>query len=110
METIDLKEIRAKYAARKCETQMEFERLMSEMNVEQTHLNAPPLDRERELAKQRELLKQQKQAINIQLHAISVESLDLEQKRKDINRVFHDLKHELIMLNPRGGYAKTTTE
>lgn len=43
METIDLKEIRAKYAARKCETQMEFERLMSEMNVEQTHLNAPPL-------------------------------------------------------------------
>ena len=100
------KEIRAKYEARKCENQMEFDRLMSEMNTEQTHLNHPYLDRERELAKQKELLEQQKQAINIQLNAIKLERLDLEQKRKDINRVFHDLKHELIMLNPREQYAK----
>ena len=100
------KEIRAKYEARKCENQMEFDRLMSEMNTEQTHLNHPYLDRERELAKQKELLEQQKQAINIQLNAIKVERLELEQKRKDINRVFHDLKHELIMLNPRENFAK----
>ena len=100
------KEIRAKYEARKCETQIEFERLMSEMNNEQAHFNNPYLDRERELAKQREMLETQKQAINIQLNAIKVERLELEQKRKDINRVFHDLKHELIMLNPREQYAK----
>ena len=100
------KEIRAKYEARKCETQMEFDRVMSEMNTEQTHLNHPYLDRERELAKQKELLEQQKQAINIQLNAIKVERIDLDQKRKDINRVFHDLKHELIMLNPREQYAR----
>ena len=106
------KEIRAKYEARKCENQMEFDRLMSEMNTEQTHLNHPYLDRERELAKQKELLEQQKQAINIQLNAIKVEriDLDLDQKRKDINRIFHDLKHELIMLNPRENYAKATAE
>ena len=100
------KEIRAKYQARKCKNQMEFERLMSEMNTEQTHLNHPYLDRERDLNKQKELLEQQKQAINIQLNAIKVERIDSEQKRKDINRVFHDLKHELIMLNPRESYAK----
>ena len=100
------KEIRAKYEARKCESQIEFDRLMSEMNTEQTHLNHPYLDRERELAKQKELLEQQKQAINIQLNAIKLERLDLEQKRKDINRVFHDLKHELIMMNPLENYAK----
>ena len=100
------KEIRAKYEARKCETQMEFDRLMSEMNTEQTQLNHPYLDRERELAKQRELLETQKQAINIQLNQIKVERLELEQKRKEINRVFHDLKHDLIMLNPRENYAK----
>ena len=100
------KEIRAKYEARKCETQMEFDRVMSEMNTEQTHLNHPYLDRERELAKQRELLETQKQAINIQLNQIKVERLELEQKRKEINRVFHDLKHDLIMLNPRENYAK----
>jgi superfamily I DNA and RNA helicase len=100
------KEIRAKYEARKCETQMEFDRLMSEMNTEQTHLNHPFLDRERELIKQKKLLEQQKSAINIQLDAIKLERLDLEQKRKDINRVFHDLKHELIMMNPLENYAK----
>lgn len=100
------KEIRAKYEARKCKTQMEFDRLMSEMNDEQTHFNHPYLDRERELAKQRELLETQKQAINIQLNQIKVERLELEQKRKEINRVFHDLKHDLIMLNPRENYAK----
>ena len=100
------KEIRAKYEARKCETQREFDRLMSEMNTEQTHLNHPFLDRERELIKQKKLLEQQKSAINIQLDAIKLERLDLEQKRKDINRVFHDLKHELIMMNPLENYAK----
>ena len=100
------KEIRAKYEAQVCATQMEFYRLMSEMNTEQTHLNHPYLDRERELAKQRELLETQKQAINIQLNQIKVERLELEQKRKEINRVFHDLKHDLIMLNPRENYAK----
>ena len=104
------KEIRAKFEARKCETQIEFDRVMSEMNTEQTHLNHPYLDRERELAKQRELLETQKQAINIQLNQIKVERLELEQKRKEINRVFHDLKHELIMLNPRENYAKATAE
>ncbi len=100
------KEIRAKYEAQVCATQMEFDRMMSEMNAEQTHLNHPYLDRERELAKQRELLETQKQAISIQLNQIKVERLELEQKRKDINRVFHDLKHNLIMLNPRENFAK----
>lgn len=104
------KEIRAKYEARKCESQIEFDRIMSEMNTEQTHLNHPFLDRERELIKQKKLLEQQKSAINIQLDAIKLERLDLEQKRKDINRVFHDLKHELIMMNPLENYAKATTE
>lgn len=104
------KEIRAKYEARKCENQIEFDRLMSEMNNEQTHINHPFADRERELAKQRELLQQQKKAIDIQLQAIKVECIDIQQKRKDINRIFHDLKHELIMNNPREQYAKNVAE
>lgn len=97
------KEIREKYPPRKVENQVEFDRIMHDMNQEQTHLNHPWLDRERELAKQREMLETQKQAINIQLRTIAVERIELEQKRKDVNRVFHDLKHELIMLNPKRG-------
>jgi seryl-tRNA synthetase len=102
-------EIKAKYEGRKCESQVEFDRVMSEMNAEQTQLNHPYLDRDRELAKQRENLMMQMDAIKIQLKGIAVERLELEQKRKDINRLFHDLKHELIMANPREKYAKAAT-
>ena len=104
------KEIRAKYEARKCETQMEFDRVMSEMNTEQTHLNHPYLDRDREIAQQRENIRIQMQALKTQDAALKIERMDLEQKRKDINRIFHDLKHELIMLNPREQYARPKDE
>lgn len=77
------------------------------MNAEQTEMNHPLLDRDRELAKQRQNLMMQMDAIKIQLKGIAVERLELEQKRKDINRLFHELKHDIIMLNPRDGYAKT---
>lgn len=100
-------EIIEKYSGHICATQMEFDRIMSEMNQEQTQLNHPWLDRDRELVKQREMLMTQKQAINIQLNQIKIERVQIEQKRKEINRVFHDLKHELIMLNPREQYAKS---
>ena len=104
------KEIRAKYEARKCENQMEFDRLMSEMNTEQTHLNHPYLDRDREIAQQRENIRIQMQALKTQDAALKIERIDLDQKRKEINRVFHDLKHELIMLNPREQYARPKDE
>lgn len=100
------KEIRAKYPARQLESQIEFDRVMSTMNEEQTSLNHPLLDRDRELARQRENLLIQMEAIKIQLKSIAIERLELEQKRKDTNRLFHELKHELIMANPREGYAK----
>lgn len=32
----------------------------------------------------------------------------LQKKQQAIDRVFHDLKHDLIMLNPRENYAKAT--
>ena len=104
------KEIRAKYEAQVCATQMEFDRIMSEMNTEQTHLNHPYLDRDREIAQQRENIRIQMQALKTQDAALKIERMDLEQKRKDINRIFHDLRHELIMLNPRENYAKATAE
>ena len=107
---MEAKELREKYPPREVETQVEFDSIMEKMNIEQTHLNYPYLDRERELVRQKELLEQQKQAINIQLNAIKLERLDLEQKRKDINRVFHDLKHELIVLNPREKFVKEQKE
>ena len=95
------KEIREKYPPRKVESQGEFDKYMSVLNNEQTLLNHPFLDRQRELAKQLKLIETQKQALNIQLNAIKVENLELEQKMKDLNRVFHQLKHEMAVMNPK---------
>lgn len=53
-------EIRAKYQIRPLDTQIEFDRIMHEINEDQTRLNHPYLDRERELIKQRDLLLTQK--------------------------------------------------
>ena len=100
------KKIRAKFSARKLENQNEFDRMMSEMNREQTLLNHPYLDRDRELAKQRSMLETQRNAIQIQIKQNQMERIELEQKRKDINRLFHELKHELIQLNPMDGWPK----
>lgn len=80
--------------------------MMATMNLEQTELNHPLLDRDRELAKQRENLLMQMEAIRIQLKTINVERINLEQQRKDINRLFHELKHDLIMANPLGSFPK----
>ena len=76
------------------------------MNSEQEHLNHPYLDRIRELRKQRSNLETQKQAINVQLNQINIERIELEQKQKDVNRLFHDLKHELIVMNPRENFVR----
>ena len=104
--TMNEKEIREKFAPRKCESQAEFDRIMSEMNVEQEHLNHPYLDQERELLRQIDLLNSQKAAIFVQINTIQMRRRDIEYNRKEINRVFHDLKHQLIQLNPHGSFPK----
>lgn len=100
------KEIREKYPPHVVETQIEFERIMSEMNAEQSHINHPWLDRDREIAVQRENIRVQIQALKQQDSALKMEHLALEQKRKDVNRIFYDLKHELLMLNPIERFAR----
>lgn len=95
-------EIRVMFAPVKCDNQVEFDGRMHAINNQQAIENRPYLDRLRELSKKATLIESQKQALNIQLNAIRAARLEIEQKQKDINRVFHDLKHELIELNPKG--------
>ena len=103
---MNFEEIKAKYQPRQLENQVEFDAIMSEINQEQGELNHPFIDRKMEIMKQRELLNIQKQAINQQLSALSVEYQEIEAKAKAINRPFHDLKHEFITLNPRERFIK----
>lgn len=100
------KEIRERFAPRECETQMEFQSIMEKMNSLQASYNHPYMDRDRELLSETHRLMTQKQAINIQLNMLKQERIEIEQKRKDINRVFNDLKHQLCIINPCEKFAK----
>lgn len=100
-----LEEVKGVFQPRKLESQVEFDRVMNAMNVEQEHLNHPSLDREREVLK-RTKIEAAILGLRIQLAEIQQERINLEQERKEINRVFHDLKHELIMMNPKEAFEK----
>lgn len=99
-------EIKAKFQPREVDSQTEFESIMKAMNHEQELQNHPYIDRKREIAKQRELLRIQKQAINQQLSVYSLEYQNIEAKQKEINRAFHAVKHEFIEMNPRERFIK----
>lgn len=99
-------EIKAKYQPREVDSQTEFETIMQAMNHEQELRNHPYIDRKAWIVKSRELLNIQKQAINQQLSALSLEYQDIEAKQKEINRAFHAVKHEFIVMNPRERFIK----
>lgn len=102
----EMQVLREKYPPQKCENQIEFEAIMSQMNDEQTHINHPFIDKDRELSVKKEELKLQLDAIYTEIRKINLERLELDAQRKEINRFFHDLKHELIMLNPREQFVR----
>lgn len=103
-------EIIAKYPPRKLANQAEFDRFMCELNAEQTHLNHPIYDQEREIRAKKEDIKIQIEKLRITMSELGKEILELEQQRKDLNRTFYDIKHELIQLNPIDGWVKEEEE
>lgn len=105
---MDVKTIVKNYPPHRVESQQEFDRYMALLNEEQGLCNRPLIDKERELNKQKSLIMSQKQALNVQLEVIHVQYVSVEQERAEINRVFHDLKHQMIMMNPKDGYGKLT--
>ena len=103
---MNFQELKAKYQPRQLENQVQFEQIMIAINEEQAQLNHPYDDRYYELTKERELLESQQKDIIIQLHKNRIMRIELEQEKKEINRAFHQLKHEFIELNPRDNFIK----
>ena len=100
---MDLNEIMGNVTTpRKCESQADFDRLMCDYNREQYRLNAPYNKRTGELVRQKATLEARKLAINIELTTIKAEMVELAARKKDVNRIFHNAKHDLIALNPLG--------
>ena len=93
-------EIRAKFKARKCENENEFQRIMREMNDEQTMLNHPFVDREMSIMSEKLQINAYIQELHCKIAALNLELQKVMREKKQINRLFHELKHDLIMSNP----------
>ncbi len=98
---MDLERLKAKFQPRQLDSQIEFDDVMSEMNVEQSRMVHPLIDKDIELIKKQSRLQEQISEMKIEIEVIKRAKLDVESQKKEINRAFHELKHELIKLNPR---------
>ena len=84
-----------------CNTQKDFDAEMARLNEEQCYELKPYRDKESELVKKRANLMTQRSAINIQLDMLRCEYTDNEDAKREIVSKFHEMKHRLIMLNPK---------
>lgn len=98
---MDLESLKAKFQPRQLDSQIEFDDVMSEMNMEQSRMVHPLIDKDIELIKKQSRLQEQISEMKIEIEVIKRAKLDVESQKKEINRAFHELKHELIKLNPR---------
>jgi len=98
---MDLEDLKAKFQPRQLDSQIEFDDVMSEMNVEQSRMVHPLIDKDIELIKKQSRLQEKISEMKIEIEVIKRAKLDVESQKKEINRAFHELKHELIKLNPR---------
>lgn len=101
-----IKTLREKFAARDCENQVEFETWMTDINAVQ-HALIDPFDKKiGEMNQRKANLFTQRSAINIQLDQLKQERVAVEQERRDICAIFHELKHAMIERNPREKFIK----
>lgn len=99
---MNIEELRAKFLPRACKSQAEYDELMQYINMDQATANHPLLDREREFQNQLRNIDIQMSALRTQRNAVKIAYNNLMQEKKDINRCYHQLKQELLQLNPKG--------
>ena len=106
MNSMELTELQKRFAPKECETQIEFERLMSELQEENTKKITPYNDRINAINHDLLLADKKLHELHAHMDKMRLERMEVEQDAKDINRIFHQLKHQLIMRNPREKFIK----
>ncbi len=96
-----MEEIREKYTPHVVETKGEFDDYMEAVNHAQREAVRPLEEQLKELNRQTLLIDTQMSALNIQKKTLIMQKIDIDSKRKEFNRAYHDLKHEMVMLNPK---------
>ena len=82
-------------------TQQEFEYQMQVWGEEQTAANHPLLDEQRAINQKREQIKAEIATLRARLSQLGVRWHEVEQKRKDINRHYYELKHQFGIAHPK---------
>ncbi len=96
-----IEDLKAKFQPRQLDSQIEFENVMSEMNLEQSRMMHPLIDREIELIKKQSHLQEKIYEAKNEMELIRRAKMDLGIEKKEICRAFHELKHAYIVMNPK---------
>lgn len=94
-------ELQRNYPPLKVGSQQEFDTFMRRLNDQQANDNLPINNEKAELNRKRQMIKLQIQALFQQDTALRMEYLAIEGRQKDLNRCYHNIKHEMIVLNPK---------
>lgn len=98
-------ELREKYPPQKMGSQTEFETMMGCINADQSLANQPFIDKEDELKVEHERAELDLLEIKRRFSEIRLKRMELEKQKRDVNRMYHSLKHDLIELNPRNSFV-----
>lgn len=94
-------EIRERFTPRRVETQSEYAEFMHRVDEAQTAANHPYADRTAQLHMERTRLAVRINAIKVEIAAVCNDIRQLNLERKEMNRAYHDIKHEMAQLNPK---------
>lgn len=93
--------LRAKFAPKKCATQQEYDSWMEAINYDQETYNRPLNEKKEEIQHEICELKILRLTIDRQLETVRMEYATVESQKRSINSVYHELKHEMVKLNPK---------
>ena len=86
-------------------SQTEFETMMGCINADQSLANQPFIDKEDELKVEYERTELDLLEIKRRFSYIRLKRMKLEKEKRDVNRMYHSLKHDFIELNPRNSFV-----
>ena len=82
-------------------TQQEFDYQMKLWSGEQGAASRPILDAQMEINRKRLEIKAEIATLNARFNLLGAQWHELEQKRKDINRRYHEIKHQFVLEHPK---------
>ena len=102
----EIKELREKFPPKAYENQAQFDDYMCRLDNQQSIMNRPFKDELAKWQRQRQALKIRHLDILQKMEQIGMNIQIIQETQKEMNRAFHDLKHETIALNHRDRFVK----